>query len=290
MGEWFTVEGAAKWLADHLGIRNYSVDELWRAIQKDTLQAHYWPLDAAELGVFSWADGDTCSGSEAEFGHIPIDAPQLIARFSGPVPIASYNAFSVGKALANEPDFMGDGPLGISLYESGRPKPLGACYVINESGQPSSLTEREFVVLIHSDNLLSYSNSKEPKPHASPYIELIRYNASGLELEQWTANCAQTGGGNPFTESDDPTPQDQYEPLLKALAMAAHVIAELGEKLDGMERQRGRHLNLKIDGKPNVRGIAMQLSEQARRLNHTGYGSGHRGFEERLRAALKAID
>ena len=33
----------------------------------------------------------------------------------------------------------------------------------------------------------------------------------------------------------------------------------------------------------------MKLSDTAKESNYSGYGAGHRGFEERLRKALKTI-
>ncbi|MNF70610.1 hypothetical protein D3C84_525230 [compost metagenome] len=121
-------------------------------------------------------------------------------------------------------------------------------------------------------------------------MELSKYGDDGKELQNWVARCAQTGGSIPFAEQRDlPSDDEHSEPMLRTLALAAHVIANLAEELDQKESKPGLHLNLKIDGRPNTRGIAMKLSDTAKELNYSGYGAGHRGFEERLRKALKTI-
>jgi len=292
MSVWLTVTQAADWLANHLGARHYSVDELWRAIQGNTLQVHFWPTEPVTLGVFAYPqiEGEAAaSAGSAEFGDMT-NTHDLIATASGPVPISDYRAFSVALALSNEPEIFGGGPIGIPVYDRPEMPPLGTCFVVDATGQPNSLATLEFAVLVHVDNLTNYANAVSPL-QVSPLVELVKYGPDGRELKDWRVNCAQTGGALPYLDMPKGNcSSEQPEPLLKALAMAAHVIAELGERLDALENRPGLHLNLKIDGKPNVRGIAMQLSEQARQLNHSGYGSGHRGFEERIRTALKATE
>lgn len=79
-------------------------------------------------------------------------------------------------------------------------------------------------------------------------------------------------------------------PALKALAFAAHLIANLAERLDEAEDTPSKKLGLKLSGKPNVHQIATQLASTAAGLNYTGHGYGAKGFQANLSSALRSID
>ncbi|MNC12891.1 hypothetical protein D3C75_606170 [compost metagenome] len=285
MSEWHTVASAANWLADHVGVRHYSADKLWRAIQQKTLQAHYWPVEPVTLGLFDLADQTTHLSTEERL------ACRLKAVISGPIPFDDYVSFSVSLAHALDPELATwYDHVGIKVRDQFQNSLIGVCLAIDEMGHPLSLGKIDFVVLIHTDILLAYHQNLPASRELAPVMELSKYGDDGRELQNWVARCAQTGGSIPFAEQREIPPNDEHsEPMLRTLALAAHVIANLSEELDQKESKPGLHLNLKIDGRPNTRGIAMKLSDTAKELNYSGYGAGHRGFEERLRKALKAI-
>lgn len=293
MSEWHTVASAANWLAEHIGVRHYSADKLWRAIQQKTLQAHYWPTEPVTLGLFDLADKTThlnlpkyINSTKGKF------ARPLKAVINGPVPFDDYPSFSVSLALTHDPELAAlDDHVGINVRDEFQNSLIGVCLAIDEMGHPLSLAKVDFVVLIHTDILLAYHQNLPTSRELAPAMELSQYGDDGKELRNWVARCAQTGGSIPFAEKRElPTDDEHSEPMLRTLALAAHVIANLAEELDQKESKPGLHLNLRIDGRPNTRGIAMKLSDTAKELNYSGYGAGHRGFEERLRKALKTIN
>ncbi|PMU11729.1 MULTISPECIES: hypothetical protein [unclassified Pseudomonas] len=292
MSEWHTVASAANWLADHIGVRNYSAEQLWRAIQQKKLQAHYWPVEPVTLGLFDLANQTThlnapeyLNSTEEEFAY------PLRAVISGPVPFDDYTSFSVSMAFTLDPELATwNDYVGINVRDLFQSSPIGVCLAVDEMGHPLSLADIDFVVLVHTDILLAYHQNLPASRELAPVMEVSKYGDDGKELQNWVARCAQTGGSIPFAEQREHLTDDEHsEPMLRTLALAAHVIADLAEKLDQKESKPGLHLNLRIDGRPNTRGIAMKLSDTAKELNYSGYGAGHRGFEERLRKALKTI-
>ena len=292
MSEWHTVASAANWLADHIGVRHFSADQLWFAIQQKKMQAHYWPVESVTLGLFDLAN-QTTHLNAPEYLNSPDEgfAYPLRAVISGPVPFNDYTSFSASMVLTLDPEFATwNRYVGINVRDQFQSSPIGVCLAVDEMGHPLSLAKIDFVVLVHIDNLLAYHRNLPASLELAPVMEILKYGDDGKELPNWVARCAQTGGSIPFAEkSEYLTEGEDSEPMLRTLALAAHVIANLAEKLDQQESKLGLHLNLRIDGRPNTRGIAMKLSDTAKELNYSGYGSGHRGFEERLRKALKTI-
>lgn len=292
MSEWYTVASAANWLADHLGLRHYSADMLWHAIQQGALQAHYWPIEPVSLGLFNLANSNSSVHSPKHCKEVGLEkARTLIATIMGPIPFDDYAAFSVSTVLSKDPAFEDlYQHIGITARSQIEHTPLGICLGVDEMGHPFPLNEIDFAVLVHTDNLLAYHRNLPGSRKLRPAMEISKYGDDGRELPTWVARCAQTGGSIPFAEeSQHPADDEDSEPMLRALALAAHVIADLAERLDQKEPTLGLHLNLRVDGRPNTRGIAMKLSAAAKALNYSGYGAGHRGFEERLRKALKTI-
>lgn len=85
-------------------------------------------------------------------------------------------------------------------------------------------------------------------------------------------------------------PDQRPEPLLRALGLATHLIAELGSKLDEHERLLSRRRRYTRGTSPNLTAISKALAVTAAKLRHEGHNFQGAGFEKLLRQALKEIE
>ncbi|WP_312378680.1 hypothetical protein [Pseudomonas oryzihabitans] len=298
---WLTVDDASKWLASELGVSYFSIDNLWRDIRQDFLQAHYWPQGSQKLGLFyiePHAEATEIQDKEffnAEHGWFTaLGTPTLFAEMTGPMPFAKALDFlqrikSFQKPINKRTNLV----RGITANVYATKGPVG-CYGIGPDKEPISLDLYEYSVLIHIDELKSYKQ-RHPKVRINPLpeTELMMYGRDGRIQEPITANCAKYGSlrkALPAPEQSQPS-ASQTASLYKTLALAAHVIADLCEQADSSKTIASQKYNIKTkkNGGIKIQPLAMLLSEKAEHLELEGHGAGHRGFEERLREALKRL-
>ena len=77
---------------------------------------------------------------------------------------------------------------------------------------------------------------------------------------------------------------------MRALGFAAHLIAELGAKLDALERLPSQHLDFRRGDRPNASRIADALADIAKTKRHEGHGVRGAGFRKLIAQALKSVD
>lgn len=296
---WLTVEDASKWLASELNIAYFSIDNLWRDIRQDFLQAHYWPQNGQKLGLFHiepHAEAKEIHDKEffkAEHGWFTaLGTPTLFAEVTGPMPFAKALDFlQRTKSFQKPPNYRTNLLKGITAYVYSIKDPVG-CYGIGPENEPVSLDHYEYSVLIHLDELKSYKERhSKVRINPLPETELMIYGQDGRVREPITANCAKYGSLHKLVLKLEPTQPSasQQAGLYKTLALAAHVIADLCEEVDSYKTIASQKHNIKTkkDGTIKIQPLAMLLSEKAEQLELEGHGAGHRGFEERLREALK---
>lgn len=283
--EWLTVEETADLLSE-LADRNYSSEDIMRAIENDYLLAHLYPADDGYMGIFDVeTDEDDRTFSPECKSAFNVQGAKLISPFYGPFPVCFYPAYSMG--LTSKVD----GILGLTaLTRIGTP---AHCYLLGDDDRPVSLADKPPVILIHEQSIRAfYAQLPFPPKKEMPYIEICRVNVTPFGGKQTVANSAIVGPGvmdhgwqlsdrRPKQERSDSPSQSRF------IAIAAHLISEQGDELDRLRAIPGKALKLSLKGRPNKRAIAKAMERTAQRLNHEGWGSGHRGFEEVLTKALK---
>lgn len=290
---WLTVEEAAAWLADN-GPEGYSAPALYRAIEKRLIQAYYWPDVKANLGIFGRLEGAGLKPMRALIGRgSGRDMTFVEGRnihFVGPVPFTDYPEF---KLDAESPSAE---PVGIrSPVDQNGDTIRGGIYILGQNEAALSLTSIRYKVLIHIRELEGFAYS--PTTTEIPCPSIFINESSPLPL----AYCIPPGADDFPHQAlndayiDQPIISSQTQdagrrPDLKTLAFAAHLLANLAERLDESEPVASRKLGMKKAGKPVVSQIAAQLAKTAEALNYSGHGYGEKGFQAHLSRALKELD
>jgi hypothetical protein len=283
--EWLTVEETADLLSE-LADRNYSSDDIMRAIQNDYLLAHVYPADDGYMGIFEVEaiKGEQVFSPECR-SAFDVQSAKLVSTFYGPFPVHFYPAYSMGLASKT------NGMLGLTAFT--RLETTTNCYLLGEDGRPVSLADKPPVILIHERTINEFLNALPfPPKKERPYIEICKVNMVPFGGRQFVANTAIVGLGmtdHGWQLSERRPKKEPIESLSlnKFIAIAAHLISEQGDDLDKLQPIPSKALGLSIKGKPKKRAIAKAMERTAKRLNHEGWGSGHRGFEEVLRKALR---
>lgn len=297
---WLTFEEAAAWLSSKTS-KEYTANAITRAVMKGRLPAYYWPSDGAEIGLFTnlkpLPPGYESWQPLAHGGNFLNDyqSPPFCI-YEGPVPIVDYEGFKRSASLSSP------WPVGLTVQEGG--VVIGGCYRIGTNDEPVSMAAADYLELIHIEHLEQFLSDPNT-PHSAPDTRIDRITLGDQSI--WLASCAVPAGGSIDVEADQPPATDERPesktgqppatdeqpeseaPALKALAFAAHLIANLADRLDETEPVASRRLGMKKAGKPVVSRIAAQLARTAEALNHTGHGYGAKGFQANLKRALDAI-
>jgi len=121
-------------------------------------------------------------------------------------------------------------------------------------------------------------------------------HALDLRLEQTLCLARSAVNWSSYPNAEPPIPEfvaeseRRPEPLLRALGLAAHLIAELGGELDQNEQLVSRRRRYTRGGSPNITTISKALANTATKLRHDGHNFQGAGFEKLLRQALKEIE
>lgn len=293
--DWLTIEEAAAWLTDHAR-KPYSAAALERAIAKRWLQAYYRPDDtSATLGLYvNMAEPPTHDQRAgllithcAEQGaFLDSDQAYPYAMFDGPVPFYDYQLFNdCASKQVNE-------LIGITTVDAAGTV-IGGVYLMGPKDNPRSLASIQSRVLITATDLQAFAAAL-PTPPAIRHREVEFATVLDLRI----ASCSLVRFRSAQLDYDHPPKEQSQEakndtPALKALAFAAHLIADLADQLDTHlygDNQSSKRLRLKLGtGRPNARKIAEQLEKTATELKHTGHGYGKSGFQETLSKALNEL-
>lgn len=299
-GKWLTVDEAAKWMATKLDVSYFAIETLWREIKSNTLLAHYWPRNNEKLGLFHFQPdeyGKTLYGTDyfkAETGWFTAHGtPTFFAEITGPIPLSNAMPFlSEEVSVLRYPEDQEKIIKGITATILAMTDPVG-CYGVGEGNEPISLDSYDYLVLIHIEELIAYEK-RYPLPRLirTPGIELIMHDPNGRVRNSFTANCIQYGTIVSETSDKNNSPEERRGGSWhKTLALAAHVIADLCQELDSYKSIPSKKHNIKTksDNSIKIQPLARLLSQKAAQLELEGHGAGHRGFEERLREALKHL-
>lgn len=285
--EWLSFDEAAAWLTDATGIP-YDKEAISRAALNDRLPVHYWPTDDADIALcrLTLLPG---SGNVVESPqNLDGDACEVLCLIDGPIPVRLYRLFqSAAHTSAN------GRPVGLSTGSG--PDGLYGCYRIGENDQPLSITQGNYEILIHLADLERLKDNL-PMPASLPPHDLIFSQGTFPALEQTLCLARSAVNWSSYPNSEPPTPElaaeseRRPEPLLRALGLAAHLLAELGDKLDENEQLVSRRRRYTRGASPNITNISKALASTATKLRHDGHNFQGAGFEKLLRQALKEIE
>ncbi|VVP18912.1 hypothetical protein PS870_03717 [Pseudomonas fluorescens] len=291
--EWLTLAEVADWMTDKTG-KPFDTEVIRRAVLTQRLPAHYWPTDGAEIGLFTIQFKDIDQPNKDKLtplveSRLLIHTQQceLLAPFISPVPFTHYEIFY--KNQHRNPER----PIGISALLA-EPNFYG-CYRINENDLPVCMTSGSFQVLVHLNDLEVFFNDMPlPKPREPHNVILETGLLTGID-QMFT--CARSSApwltsaplDDIVLDSGPVTPEKRTEPVLRALGLAAHLIAELGAELDARQPIASHRRSYTRGTSPNISAIARGLAETSTRLKHDGYGFKGEGFQKLLSAALREI-
>lgn len=285
--EWLTFDEAAAWLTDATGTP-YDKEAISRAAENDRLPVHYWPTDDAHIGLYRLkllpGSGDVVESPL----NLDSDACEVLCLIDGPVPVRLYRLFkSAAQMLAH------GRPVGLSA--SLGPDGLYGCYRIGENDRPLSIMQGNYEILIHLADLERLKNNL-PMPTSAPPHDFIFTEGTFPALEQTLCLARSAVNWSSYPNAEPPIPEfvaeseRRPEPLLRALGLAAHLIAELGGELDQNEQLVSRRRRYTRGGSPNITTISKALANTATKLRHDGHNFQGAGFEKLLRQALKEIE
>lgn len=285
--DWLTIEEAAAWLTNNTGT-SYSAAAVDRVIKKGFLWPYYYP-ERGQLGLFRRRinlEDETVK---------PAGRP---LQFIGPLALYDYAGFT--ETAARSPTAL----IGSILGRSEVPPPVedeyayfdDAAYLVGENDEPISLTSQPYKILIRAADLEDFAAGfPNPEPLPRPIYRTVP-GVWAACFDIYADEAMTPGIDHPPLEQ--PTKEQSQEakndtPALKALAFAAHLIADLADQLDAHmhgDKQSSKRLGLKFrNGKPIVSKIAKQLEKTATDLKHTGHGFKKSGFQETLSKALNEL-
>lgn len=289
--QWLTVEEAAAWLTDHAG-KPYTAEAVRRAIQKGFIQGYYSPEGGHELGVFvrRYAHlGNHHAITDLDHLVCPC-APDEHRRAGQPLILLGPVPFSDLAGLEECAKKSPAGSFGVAANGTDGGV-IGEIYALGKNFEPLSLASINYKILIMTRNLEDFSAALPDTDYRSPPpIHFADFSWTACS-EMYADEFMSLGVDQPFqAQALQPSQRRTDAPALEALAFAAHLIANLAERLDEAEGTPSKKLGLKLSGKPNVRKIAAELESTAAGLNYTGHGYGASGFQDKLGRALRSID
>lgn len=299
--EWLNYSEAAAYLSDKTG-RKFDADAINRAATNNIVRAHYWPTDDADLGVFSIVFDEERMKKLPPFFERYIESPvpvlleqaEYLVHFEGPVPITHYQIFAKNCKAGHKQ------PIGITIQIN----PLdsgtiiaGGCYRVDDNGKAVSLKEGLYDFFIHLSDLEQLAATLPDKPQLPPCLcNLNLLKAPDQDVSEgtpfihspvpWMAYPDSRGPEASNVRPDRSAAPKRPEPLLRTIGFAAHLIAELGDKLDQLENAGNRKRGLSCGGRPNCSTIAKELARVAADHN---YDLKDDGFSKTLSAALKHL-
>lgn len=299
--EWLNYSEAAAYLSDKTG-RKFDEDAIDRAATNNIVRAHYWPTDDADLGVFSIVYDEERMKKLPPFFARYVESPvpvflekaEYIIHFEGPVPITHYKIFAINCRAGHQQ------PIGITVQinplDSGVIT-VGGCYRVGEDGKAISLKEGHYDFFIHITDLEQLAATLPNQPQLPPCIcnlnllkspdedsseDIPFINSPAPWMAYPVTNRREASNVLPTTTAAPKRP----EPLLRTIGFAAHLIAELGDKLDQFEKVGNRKRGLSCGGKPNCSTISKELARIAAEHN---YELKNDGFSKTLSAALRHL-
>lgn len=309
--EWLSFEEAAAWLSDSTGT-NYESGSLMALALKGRVPVHYWPTDNAQIALFKVEpvvpNYKPLLESFVRLDHVNCEAFCLV---DGPVPIHNFQVLFT--SLQNK---VATGTVGIGTSIDG--EETYGCYRLGNDEQPKSVTLGEYELLIHLGDLEQVKRSLPMPPICKPYSLAIgtttmhgfpetfplarsaadwrNYPDSDLpiaaqESAQANLHPALAGLINQDGKDDDLTSEQEHqsEPILRALGLAAHLIAELGKQLDAHEQTESRKRRFSKGGSPNVLQISKALAKTANEIRLEGHNYKGSGFQKLLSKALRNL-
>jgi hypothetical protein len=286
--EWLSFEEAAAWLSDVSG-DSYDENSILRLALKGRVPVHYWPTDDTQIMLYRVEhDLPTVNPVIEAFSRLDLSGCKPICLVDGPVPIRNFGIF-----FSSTQNNIAPGMVGLSAYpeESGE----YGCYRLGEDDRPQSITEGRFEVLIHLSDL-QQMRAGLPMPEVRQPYDLIRgYVNIGGVLDSFPL-ARSAAEWTDYPDSDLPLPQpvgdsgSKAEPLLRALGLAAHLIAELGKQLDVHEQIESNKRRYVKGGAPNVSRISQALAVMAGELRLEGHNFKGAGFSKLLTKALRELE
>ncbi len=307
--EWLSFEEAAAWLSDSTGT-NYESESLLVLALKGRVPVHYWPTDNAQIALFkvepALPNYKPLLESFVRLDHVNCEAFCLV---DGPVPIHNFQVFFT--SLQNK---VATGTIGIGTSIDG--EETYGCYRLGADEKPKSVTLGEYELLIHLSDLEQVKQSLPMPPICKPYALAIGTTTMHGFPETFPLARSSADWRN-YPDSDLPiaaeenaqaelppavsTPSIKHdedriceqesrpEPLLRALGLAAHLIAELGKQLDEHEQIPTRKKKLQKGTTPNVSRISEALAKEAAALRLEGHNYKGAGFQKLLTKALREL-
>lgn len=285
--EWLTFEEAAAWLTDTAG-KPFDAKAISRAALNNLLPVHYWPTDDAEIGLFRVRLMSRLGDIVESPLHLNLEHCEVVCLVDGPVPFRRYRLFH--SAIHN---IAPSRPIGISAFPD-EPELYG-CYRIDEAGRPQCMAQGNYQVLVHISDLEQLSKGLQMPAVSAPHDLLLGVaHLDATEQVLYLARSAANWSNYPDADLPIvpplPDPETRSEPLLRALGFAAHLIAELGQKLDEHEQLQSRRRRYTVGASPNVSTIAQALADTAAKLRYEGHNFKGAGFTKLLRQALREIE
>jgi len=286
--EWLNFEEAAAWLSDVTG-DIYDESSLFRLALKRRLQVHYWPTDDAQMVLYKIGNGLPSANPVIEaFVRLDLDSCEPVCMVDGPIPIRNFEIF-----FSSTQNTIARGVVGLSAYpqESGE----YACYRLGQDDRLLSVTEGQFEVLIHRSDL-EQTRVELPMPQVQqPHELMMGYLTNGGGIDPIPLARSSVKWSD-YPDSDLPLPRStnepegKTEPLLRALGLAAHLIADLGKRLDAHEQIESSKRRFVKGGSPNVSRISQALADTAGELRLEGHNFKGAGFSKLLTKALRELD
>jgi hypothetical protein len=287
--EWLSFEEAAAWLSDATG-SSYSENAVFRLALKGRVSVHYWPTDDAEVALYRVAHDVLSVRPVIEaFLQLDLDSCEFISRVNGPIPIRNFEIF-----YSSSQNKKASGMVGLSAYLHGEPEEYG-CYRLAEDGRPQSIVNGSFEVLLHLSDLQQIHDDL-PMPGPREVHRLyIGYITNGGLIDPIPLAYSSVKWRD-YPDSDLPLlrpaseSESKSEPLLRALGLAAHLIADLGKQLDAYEQIESSKRRFVKGGSPNVSRISQALADVAGELRLEGHNFKGAGFSKLLTKALRELD
>ena len=220
--------------------------------------------------------------------RLDLDGCEPICMVDGPIPIRNFEIF-----FSSSHNTIAPGVVGLSVYpqESGE----YACYRLGHDDQLQSVTAGQFEMLIHRSDL-EQARVELPMPQVQQPHELIIRRYTNNEVMGSISLARSSVKWSDYPDSDLPLPRStnepeaKTEPLLRALGLAAHLIADLGKRLDAHEQIESSKRRFVKGGSPNVSRISQALADTAGELRLEGHNFKGAGFSKLLTKALRELD
>lgn len=287
--EWLNFEEAAAWLSDATG-SSYTENSVFRLALKGRVPVHYWPIDDALIALYRVAQDLPYVNPVIEaFVRLDLSGCEPISLVDGPIPIRNFGIF-----YSSAQNKKASGMVGLSAYPQEESGEYG-CYRLGEDDFPRSIIDGGFEILIHLSDLQQI-HADLPMPRARPPHELsIGYLTTNGVIDPIPLARSSVKWSD-YPDSDLPLPQSANEPeaktdpLLRALGLAAYLIADLGKQLDAHEQIESSKRRFVKGSSPNVSRISQALADTAGELRLEGHNFKGAGFSKLLTKALRELD